>query len=202
MLQLLPFVSSILHSPTKLRAINPSPRPSQTSDLPTDRHEEFIDSTFSVFIQHRNSVLENIYDGVLDLVKRLRQRGIVVAALTNGNAELHNIGSLLSDELFNIHINPSMVGAAKPDPHMFKRLLELTGVQAHEVSEARWSQVLRCCCWNVYCAMNSRIRYSINLDISFSRWGDNAKKYLSKTDNKGSFKDVVSAPSRRGQGET
>jgi FMN phosphatase YigB (HAD superfamily) len=108
--------------------------PTQNSSLPEDKHEEFVTSTFKVFIEHRNSVLENIFDGVLPLLQRLRERGLVVAALTNGNAELHNIGNLLSDELFVIHINPEMVGAAKPEPHMFERLLELTGAQAHEVS--------------------------------------------------------------------
>lgn len=108
-------------------------RMAQTSKLAVDDHTTFIDSTFQVFMDHRNGVLDNIYDGVLALVQRLRQRGLIVVALTNGNAELHNIGNLLSDDLFSIHLNPAMVGAAKPEPHMFKRLLELTGVQAHEV---------------------------------------------------------------------
>jgi len=60
---------------------------------------------------------------------RLRAR-YRLFALSNGNADLQRCG--LAD-LFAGHVTARAAGAAKPDARIFAKLLDMAGVEAHQV---------------------------------------------------------------------
>ena len=89
--------------------------------------ESLADEAFEVFFTARNRV--EFYDDVLPSLIRLRSR-YRLFALSNGNADLHRCGL---GELFAGHITARAAGAAKPDARIYAALLEMAGVEAHQV---------------------------------------------------------------------
>lgn len=89
--------------------------------------EVFADQALEVFFQGRNRV--RLYDDVQPALERLRSR-YRLYALSNGNADLARCGIA---HLFDGHVTAIGAGAAKPDPRIFARLLEETGVDAAQV---------------------------------------------------------------------
>jgi len=77
-----------------------------------------------VFLELRNQVV--FFPDVLDTLERLHRR-YMLAALSNGNADLARIGA---GGLFDIVLSAESVGRAKPDPAMFQRALERAQVKA------------------------------------------------------------------------
>lgn len=77
-----------------------------------------------VFLEHRNVVA--LFPGALALLEQLAGR-YRLAALSNGNADLRRIG--LAHFFDSVH-SAETVGRAKPDPAMFMRALDDTGVRA------------------------------------------------------------------------
>jgi putative hydrolase of the HAD superfamily len=69
------------------------------------------------------------YDDVRPSLIRLRSR-YRLFALSNGNADLHRCGI---GDLFAGHVTASAAGAAKPDARIYAALLEMAGVEAHQV---------------------------------------------------------------------
>jgi putative hydrolase of the HAD superfamily len=89
--------------------------------------ESLADEALEVFFAARNRV--EFYDDVRPSLLRLRSR-YRLFALSNGNADLHRCGI---GDLFSGHVTASAAGAAKPDARIYAALLEMAGVEAHQV---------------------------------------------------------------------
>lgn len=89
--------------------------------------EAMVEEAFDAFISARNEV--ELYADVLPALEELRQRYRLFTA-SNGNADLGKIGLA---HFFERTIAARHVGALKPDPAIFRKVIEGTGLQAHEV---------------------------------------------------------------------
>jgi FMN hydrolase / 5-amino-6-(5-phospho-D-ribitylamino)uracil phosphatase len=89
--------------------------------------ESLADEAIEVFFAARNRV--EFYDDVRPALMRLRSR-YRLFAVSNGNADLRRCGIA---DLFAGHITASAAGAAKPDARIYAALLEMAGVEAHQV---------------------------------------------------------------------
>ncbi|MBL4607168.1 MAG: HAD family hydrolase [Pseudomonadales bacterium] len=84
---------------------------------------KYAESAFDVFFKIRNQV--NYFEGALSTIKQLRTN-FQIAALTNGNADINATGLTAHIDHF---YSAEIVGAAKPNPKMFRLLLEDTGIK-------------------------------------------------------------------------
>jgi putative hydrolase of the HAD superfamily len=89
--------------------------------------ESLADEALEVFFTARNRV--EFYEDALPSLIRLRSR-YRLFALSNGNADLQRCGIA---DLFAGHVTASAAGAAKPDARIFARLVDMAGVEAHQV---------------------------------------------------------------------
>jgi putative hydrolase of the HAD superfamily len=89
--------------------------------------ERLADEALEIFFAARNRV--EFYGDVRPSLIRLRSR-YRLFALSNGNADLQRCGIA---DLFSGHVTASAAGAAKPDARIFAHLLEMAGVEAHQV---------------------------------------------------------------------
>jgi len=80
-----------------------------------------------VFLAERNRV--TLFTDVLPVLQALGRRYPLVA-LTNGNADLARIGL---DHLFTLSLSAVDVGAAKPDPAMFRAVCEALEIRAGDL---------------------------------------------------------------------
>jgi FMN hydrolase / 5-amino-6-(5-phospho-D-ribitylamino)uracil phosphatase len=90
----------------------------------SDHH---ADAAFEVFYTARNNI--EFYPDSMAALSRLTQR-FPVAALTNGNADLHRIG--IADHFVHF-VAARNEGHAKPDAPIFNATCQRLGVQNHEV---------------------------------------------------------------------
>ena len=86
------------------------------------------EQAFDVFYRERNIV--TLYRDAVPALERLKRR-YRLFSLTNGNADLSAIG--LAD-FFEASYAARDVGALKPDPAMFRRVLDQTGLSAGQVA--------------------------------------------------------------------
>ena len=86
-----------------------------------------VDEAFQVFIDARNDVA--LYDEVIPALTRLKHRYRLFTA-SNGNADLAKIGIA---HLFERSIAAREVGALKPDPVVFHKVIEGTDLDVSEV---------------------------------------------------------------------
>ena len=89
--------------------------------------ECMVEEAFEVFIQARNRV--EFYDDVLPGLSQLKNHFRLFSA-SNGNADLEQIGLA---NFFERSVSARMVGAMKPDPAIFHKTIEGTGLVAEEV---------------------------------------------------------------------
>lgn len=89
--------------------------------------EAMAEEAFDAFIRARNEV--ELYADVLPALEQLRARYRLFTA-SNGNADLGQIGIA---HFFERTIAARQVGALKPDPTIFHKVIEGTDLQAHEV---------------------------------------------------------------------
>ncbi len=89
--------------------------------------EHHAEAAFEVFYAARNAI--EFYPDAMAALKRLTSR-YPVAALTNGNADLHRIG--IADHFVHF-VTARNEGHAKPDAPIFHTTCERLGVQAFEV---------------------------------------------------------------------
>jgi FMN hydrolase / 5-amino-6-(5-phospho-D-ribitylamino)uracil phosphatase len=89
--------------------------------------EAMAEEAFDAFIQARNEV--ELYVDVLPALEQLRTRYRLFTA-SNGNADLGQIGIA---HFFERTVAARQVGALKPDPTIFHKVIEGTDLQAHEV---------------------------------------------------------------------
>lgn len=85
-------------------------------------------AAFDQFIHHRHAVTP--YDDVEQMLGELKQQGLMVGALSNGNAD---ISKTPLAQWFDFQFNADSVGTAKPHPLMFEKALLHAGVESHEV---------------------------------------------------------------------
>lgn len=89
--------------------------------------EAMAEEAFDAFIQARNEV--DLYDDVLPSLEQLRRRYRLFTA-SNGNADLTKIGLA---HFFERTVAARHVGALKPDPAIFHKVIEGTDLQAADV---------------------------------------------------------------------
>jgi FMN hydrolase / 5-amino-6-(5-phospho-D-ribitylamino)uracil phosphatase len=89
--------------------------------------ETMAQEAFDVFIRARNEV--EFYDDVLPALEVLHRRYRLFTA-SNGNADLAKIGVA---QLFERTLAARQVGALKPDPAIFRKVVEGTDLAIHEV---------------------------------------------------------------------
>jgi len=89
--------------------------------------EAMVEEAFEAFIQARNEV--DLYPDVLPALDRLAARYRLFTA-SNGNADLGRIGIA---HFFERTVAARHVGALKPDPTIFHKVIEGTDLQANEV---------------------------------------------------------------------
>src|SRR5262245_57172385 len=83
---------------------------------------------FEVFYRARNEVV--LYDDVLPALSALKAR-CRLFAISNGNADLAAIGL---KHFFEHSLSARGVGVLKPDPRIFRRLLDDTGLDGARVA--------------------------------------------------------------------
>ena len=86
-----------------------------------------MEEAFEAFIQARNEVV--LYEDVLSGLERLKPRFRLFTA-SNGNADLERIGLA---HYFERSLNARQVGALKPDPVLFHKVIEGTDLQPQQV---------------------------------------------------------------------
>jgi putative hydrolase of the HAD superfamily len=84
-------------------------------------------AAFDVFYAARNEV--QLYPDVLPALQTLRRR-YRLFALSNGNADLERIGLA---EYFERHVTARAAGALKPDPRVFRHLLDTCGIERTQI---------------------------------------------------------------------
>jgi FMN hydrolase / 5-amino-6-(5-phospho-D-ribitylamino)uracil phosphatase len=89
--------------------------------------EAMVEEAFDAFIGARNQV--ELYEDVLPALEQLRARYRLFTA-SNGNADLGKIGLA---HFFERTIAARLVGALKPDPAIFHKVIEGSDLQAHDV---------------------------------------------------------------------
>ena len=89
--------------------------------------EAMVEEAFDAFIQARNEV--DLYDDVVPALEQLRARYRLFTA-SNGNADLAKIGLA---HFFERTVAARHVGALKPDPAIFHKVIEGTDLQAADV---------------------------------------------------------------------
>lgn len=90
--------------------------------------EHMAEEAFDAFITARNQV--ELYADVLPALEQLRTRYRLFTA-SNGNADIGKIGL---GRFFERTINARLVGALKPDPAIFHKVIEGTDLRPEEVA--------------------------------------------------------------------
>ena len=88
---------------------------------------ELAETGFQVFRKHRNAV--TLFDDVPRVLGTLGRR-YAIGAITNGNANVHEIGI---GHHFDFVVTPAEAGAAKPDSAIFELALDTAGVSPEGV---------------------------------------------------------------------
>ena len=89
--------------------------------------ESISERAFEIFIAERNQL--DLFPDVRPGLARLSTR-YALASLSNGNADLARIGVA---DLFSVSLNARGIGAAKPDPRCFDRLVQDLRLEPQEV---------------------------------------------------------------------
>ena len=89
--------------------------------------ETMVEEAFEAFIRVRNDVV--LYDDVLPGLARLQTRFRLFSA-SNGNADLNRIGLA---HYFERSVSARQVGALKPDPALFHKVIEGTDLKPQQV---------------------------------------------------------------------
>ncbi|MDZ7811536.1 MAG: HAD-IA family hydrolase [Arhodomonas sp.] len=85
--------------------------------------EGLVERTFAEFLDARHEVV--LFDDTIPVLDWLREQGLRVGAITNGNAEVHRLGL---DGYFDFALSAMEVGAAKPSHLVFEAARGRAGV--------------------------------------------------------------------------
>lgn len=100
----------------------------QQAGYPQALAEELTQQAFEVFLHARQQV--EFFEHAREMLAELKQQGYQLGALTNGNADIHRVG--LAD-LIDFQFKADDVGVMKPDPEMFRQMLEYTQLRPEQV---------------------------------------------------------------------
>lgn len=89
--------------------------------------EEAAQAAFEEYFRERNVV--EYFPGALEALRELRAE-FDIYALSNGNADIQRIGL---GHIFSRHFSAISVGAAKPDPRIYRAAIEAAGVAPEEI---------------------------------------------------------------------
>lgn len=103
----------------------------ESLNLQEEEVRNLVDSSFEIFDKERQNVLEHVYPGVIEALKKLKMNGFKLIALTNGTAETQRIEHL--KDIFDHHISAFSAGALKPHHAPFTKLIELAEVDKEEI---------------------------------------------------------------------
>eukprot|EP00124_Ichthyophonus_hoferi_P002175 Ihof_evm5s138 gene=Ihof_evmTU5s138 len=92
-------------------------------------YNDVVEPAYQVYDDARQQV--RLYDGVLQTLLRLKQQGLILLALSNGNADLSRIPCLKN--VFDVIVNPATCKASKPSLHPFNEAMRLAGVKSSEI---------------------------------------------------------------------
>ena len=148
--QLLAEQPEIAHSMTLVR-LRLLERGLQAAGFAPQEAQARAAQAFQVFMRARHEV--ELFEHAFDMLKQLRTQGLTIGALSNGNADVSLTGI---GELFDFQFNADSVGSAKPDPLMFQRALEHTGLRPeqvvhigdHPINDVRAAREVGC--WTVW----------------------------------------------------
>lgn len=87
------------------------------------------EQVMEAFLLARSDVSEHIFSDVLPAITKLRQAGLTVGAMTNGNCDV----TQCLHGYFDFAVTAGEVGAAKPDPLPFLQAAGLAGCHPHQV---------------------------------------------------------------------
>ncbi|MCB1859807.1 MAG: HAD-IA family hydrolase [Gammaproteobacteria bacterium] len=86
--------------------------------------EELVEPAFACFLEARHAI--DPYPDVAPALERLRVAGLLIGALTNGNADVRR---LTIGPLFHFSLSAEDVGVAKPHPRIFLEACRRAGVE-------------------------------------------------------------------------
>jgi len=89
--------------------------------------EEHVETTIHEKWLVLRAASAHFFPGVIELLQWLKQEGIIIGAVTNGNADIRHIPHLPQD-LFNFQVNPEIASANKPQPEMYLQAANLAGI--------------------------------------------------------------------------
>eukprot|EP01083_Nonionella_stella_P289934 986595_1 len=76
-------------------------------------------------------VESDIYPGVLDIIRRMKSKGLIVGCITDGSTDVYRIKPL--KELFDFVVNQFVAGGSKKFSLPFMKACELAGVLHSEM---------------------------------------------------------------------
>jgi putative hydrolase of the HAD superfamily len=85
---------------------------------------DVVEICHRAFLKERNNVMDHLLPGALEVLQILKEQGIQLGALSNGNAVVQDIPILC--DLFDFAVNPETAGAAKPNLQPFNQSLLLS----------------------------------------------------------------------------
>eukprot|EP00127_Corallochytrium_limacisporum_P001866 Clim_evm21s88 gene=Clim_evmTU21s88 len=83
--------------------------------------EQFVEPSLANFIHHRSA--GELFPGVAEMLKRLKDKGYIIGVITNGNADVSRVPGLR--EVVSFHISPDHAGVSKPHPEIFNHAIKL-----------------------------------------------------------------------------
>mmetsp|Transcript_8975 Transcript_8975/g.16173 ORF Transcript_8975/g.16173 Transcript_8975/m.16173 type:complete len:278 (-) Transcript_8975:45-878(-) len=92
-------------------------------------NEEVAKEAFAAWLAARNS--PELFAGAVDALKRLKQRGLLIGTLTDGNADAAKVPGL--GEVLDFTVNAVEAGAPKPEPPAFALCQSKAGCQPSEM---------------------------------------------------------------------
>ena len=118
----------IAHDFTTLRRCTLA-RCAETAGLPAAAIPPLVDGAFEAFAVQRSSPA--LWPAVLPALGALRERGLALAAITNGNADLQRIAELR--EVFAFCVTAAEAGGAKPMAAPFELAQQRLGIPKEQI---------------------------------------------------------------------
>eukprot|EP00299_Pterocystis_sp_00344_P007806 c2700_g1_i1.p1 GENE.c2700_g1_i1~~c2700_g1_i1.p1 ORF type:complete len:379 (+),score=74.45 c2700_g1_i1:43-1179(+) len=91
-----------------------------------DSDEQTAEVALNVFLDHRSNLGDHLFEDVMPTLQKLKEMGLTIGAVTNGNANIWKTPKLA--EIFSFSITPADVGARKPDFSPFLKASRLAEV--------------------------------------------------------------------------
>jgi putative hydrolase of the HAD superfamily len=117
----------ISHSVTQIR-LRLLQEGMRTAGYAPEEAEALALQAFEVYLEARHQV--EFFEHALTMLKILRERNLLIGALSNGNADVNRVG--LAD-YFDFQFNAEGTGQEKPHPLMFEHALAQAGLRPEQM---------------------------------------------------------------------